>query len=82
MNSERKEDAYHIGRCKVTHDELVLARLEDFSDLVGNFLHAHLGFFVVGGDFRRGDHESFLVRELFLNSSVEEECHVRVFLRF
>jgi hypothetical protein len=70
----------HIGRSKVAHDEFVFASLDDFGNLVCDSLDAHLGLFIVRGDLGRGDHVSFLAFELFLDTSVEEEGDVGVFL--
>ena len=70
----------HVGRSKVAHDEFVFASLDNLGDLVGDTLDAHLGLLVVSGDLGRGDHVSFLALELLLDTTVEEEGNVGVFL--
>jgi hypothetical protein len=72
---------YHVWRGKVAHDKVVLVRLDNLGDFVGDALHAHLGLLVVSGDLWRGDHESLLLVELLLDTAVEEERDVGVFLR-
>lgn len=72
----------HVGRSKVAHDEFVFARFDNFGDLVGDTLDAHLGLLVVSSDLGRGDHVSFLALELLLDTSIEEEGDVGVFLGF
>jgi len=72
----------HIGRSKVAHDEFVFARLDNFGNLVGDTLDTHLGLLVVSSDLGGGDHVSLLALELLLDTTVEEEGNVGVFLGF
>ena len=73
--------ANHVGRGKVVHEELKLALLDALAQLVGDGHGAHLGLLVIGGDAGRGDHVAVLVVELDLDTAVEEEGDVGVFLR-
>jgi hypothetical protein len=68
----------HIGRSKVAHDKLVLARLDRLGDRVGYSLCVHLGLLVVSGHLGRRDHDSFFTGELLLDTSIEEEGDVGV----
>lgn len=60
----------------------MFAFLEDFSNLFCNSVDAHLGLHIIGGDLRGRNHVPFLVLELLLDASIEEECDVRVFFGF
>jgi hypothetical protein len=73
--------ANHVGGSKVVHEELELALLDTFAQLVGDSHGAHLGLLVVGGDAGRGNHVSNLVVELDLDTTVEEEGDVGVLFR-
>jgi hypothetical protein len=73
--------ANHVGGSKVVHEELELALLDALAQLVSDSHGAHLGLLVIGGDAGRGDHVSDLVVELDLDTTVEEESDVGVFLR-
>jgi len=68
----------HIGRSKVAHDKLVLARLDRLGDGIGYPLGVHLGLLVVGGYFGGRDHDSFFAGELLFDTSVEEKGDVGV----
>jgi hypothetical protein len=71
---------HHVGRSKVAHDEFVFASLDNFGNLVCDSLDAHFGLLVISSDLGRGDHVSFLAFELLLDTSIEEEGDVGVFL--
>jgi hypothetical protein len=70
----------HVGRSKVAHDEFVVSSLDNFGDLVGDALDTHFRLLVVSGDLGGGDHVSLLAFELLLDTTVEEEGNVGVFL--
>jgi hypothetical protein len=72
----------HIRRREIAHDEFMLALLEDLGNLLGDTVNTHLRVFVVRGDLGRGNHVSLFVFELFLNATIEEKRHMRVFLSF
>jgi len=57
------------------------AGLHDLGDLVGDSLHAHLWLLVVCGDLGRGDHVSLLAAELLLDTTIKEECDMRILFR-
>jgi hypothetical protein len=71
-------ETYHIWWCKVAHDELMIALLDQFSDFIGHPLHRHFWLFVVCRDFRRGNHMPLFILILLLNSAVEEERNVSI----
>ena len=72
----------HIGGCKIAHDELVVAFLEDLCNFISDALDAHLRILVIGGDFGRRDQVPFFSFELLLHTSVEKERDVGIFLGF
>jgi hypothetical protein len=72
----------HIRRSKVAHDELVVASLDDFGDLVGDTLDTHFRLLVISSDLGGGDHVSLLALELLLDTTVEEEGNVGVLFGF
>lgn len=73
-------DNYHVGRSKVAHDELMFLLENDFSNLVGDALDAHLGLFVVSSDFGGWDHVALLRLKLLLGTTIEEERDMGVLL--
>ena len=72
--------AHHVWGSEVAHDELVLALLDDLRDLLRDALDTHLRVLVVRRHLRRRDHVALLVLELLLDTAVEEESDVSVFL--
>jgi len=78
---KQQQWTYHIRRCKVAHDKIVLVRPDDLRDFIRDALHTHLGQFVIRRDFRRIDHVSFLPIELLLDASIEEERDMCVLFR-
>jgi hypothetical protein len=79
--SAKRGTTHHVGRRKIAHDKLVLVLAHDSSYFVRDAVHAHLGLQVVRCHLGRVDKEPLFVLELLLDAAVEEECHVRVFLR-
>jgi hypothetical protein len=75
-----KKTTDHIRGCKIAHDELVIAFLEDLGNFISDALDAHLRILVIGGDFGRRDHVPLFGFELLLDASIEKERDVGVFL--
>ena len=76
-----KQGTHHIGRREIAHDKLLLVLAHDSSYFFRDAVHAHLRLQIVSRDFWRVDQVPLFVLELLLDAAVEEERHVRVFLR-
>lgn len=70
--------AYGWG--KVVHEEFELALCDTARELLGYGVCRHFRFQVVGGDAGRRDHVADFVFKLLLDTAVEEEGNVSVFL--
>lgn len=68
-------------RRKVVHDEFEFALTETLGHFVRDLEGAHWGFQIVRSNTGRRNHVSDFVLELFLDTAVEEEGYVCVFLR-
>ena len=70
----------HVGRGKVVHNELELVLADTLGHFLTHIRSTHLRFEVVRGDLGRGDHIPDLTGELLLDTTIEEEGNVGVFL--
>lgn len=72
----------HVRRSEVVHDKLELALTNAVGHLLTDGLGAHLGVQVVGRNLGGWDHVADLASELLLNTTIEEESDMSVFLSF
>lgn len=72
--------ADHVRRSEVVHNEFEFLLAKTFNDLVTNSPSAHLRVEVVCGNPGRGDQIPLLTWELLLDTTVEEESDVGIFL--
>ena len=72
--------ADHVGRSKVVHDKIELALSDTLRHLFTHTRSTHLRVKIVCSDLGRGNHISDLARELLLDTTVEEEGDVSIFL--
>lgn len=70
----------HVGRSKVVHDKVELALADTLSRLFTHTRSAHLRVKIVCCDLGRGNHIPDLAGELLLDTTVEEEGDVSIFL--
>ena len=73
--------AHHVSVGKVHYDKVVFVLLYRSHELVFDAISAHLRLQIVGRHFGRRDENAVLTLIGSLTATVEEECHVSVFLR-
>jgi lauroyl/myristoyl acyltransferase len=76
-----ERSTHHIWRGKIAHHELMRISTDNLSDLLGDILHRHLRLLVVCCHLGRWDEMTLLMVKLLLDTAVEEEGDVGVFLR-
>ncbi|MNJ40673.1 hypothetical protein D3C77_355730 [compost metagenome] len=72
--------AYHIRVSEVQNDRVMLIGLDLLHRCLSHFISAHLRLKVICRDLRRINEYPCLPRQLYVPSTAEEECNVRVFL--
>ena len=72
----------HIAIGIVADDEIVLVGTDGFYEFVCDFVSAHLRFQIICSHLGRRYENPVFAFERLLTASVEEERHMRVFLRF
>ena len=70
----------HVAVRIVQDDGVVFVTVDGCKQLVGDFIGAHLGLEVIGGDGGGFDKDPVLAGVLLLNAAVEEEGYMSVFL--
>ena len=73
--------ADHVAVCIVQDNHIVFAGFNALDQPVGDLVSAHLRLQIVGGHLRGVDQHAVLVGILLFDAAVEEERHMRVFLR-
>ena len=73
---------YHVTISEVHYNEIVFVFVDGSYQFIFHFVSAHFRFQVISSHFRRWNEDTvFLVKRSF-TSTVEEECHMGILLRF
>ena len=72
--------AHHVAVGEVHHNEVIFADGDGVGEFVGNLGSAHFGFEIIGGYLGRRHQDALFTLEGSFAATVEEECHVGIFL--